>query len=72
MELFFRVIPLMKNIPTVKILHSLFLCVQQVKEEVLFQTERENHLQVEYSELMQTRSMVLQMIKTYETDKGNV
>ena len=35
------------------------------------QSERENHLQVEYSNLMATRNQVLQLITEYEQSKDN-
>lgn len=42
---------------------------QHLKEEVFHQTERENHLQVEYSNLMMTRNSILQLIKEYEVSR---
>ena len=44
---------------------------QHLKEEVFYQTERENRLQVDYANLMSTRNSVLQLIKEYELSKEN-
>ena len=51
---------------TIATIICFYVYIQHLKEEVFYQTERENHLQVEYSNLMMTRNNLLQLIKEYE------